>query len=104
MPLSSLRLRGLLFLGLIVGLPPFASADTTRMTLLLRADGSCWLTNEATVLRAPLEQQLRTWQRFKQRAEAANDGTDEDPPPPAIPPKDDSASYPDDVLEKHLRE
>jgi hypothetical protein len=80
---------------------PPASANDSRITFALRADGSCIIRQEITQPRAQIEQQLRMQERMKKM----QDGDDEDDNAPIIPPpaEKDSKPYSDEELTKKLR-
>jgi hypothetical protein len=55
-------------------------------TLVVRADGSCTLTNESTQNRASLEMQVTMWERYSKRLEGDESGNEDEaaaPPPPS---------------------
>jgi hypothetical protein len=84
--------------------PRFIGGGDTFSTLVIKADGSCVLTNEMVQSRKPLESQVASWEQYSKRAEAAG-SEDEDTPPAVAPPaKPERKTLTDEELASKIRE
>ncbi|HEU0009118.1 MAG TPA: hypothetical protein VFT34_04795 [Verrucomicrobiae bacterium] len=78
-----------------------ATANESRITWTLQADGRSVVRNEATLTRAQVEQQVRRYERIK-RMNAADDDDNGIPKPPPV--EKDPKPYTDEELAKKYRE
>ena len=84
--------------------PRFGGAGDTFTTLVIKADGSCTLTNEMVQSRKPLESQVASWEQYSKRAEAAGSEDETTPPVVAQPAKPERKTLTNEELASKIRE
>ncbi len=73
--------------------------NDSHVTLTIKADGTCALTNETVQPRKPLEMQITMWERYSQVQD-----TIDDEHPAAMPPPSKPKSFTDEELTAKVRE
>src|SRR5687768_11179406 len=66
-----------------------AGSTAERATIVVRPDGTCLVTNDATVPRASIEQMARFWQQFRNAGESDDDESPANPKPAETKPLTD---------------